>query len=552
MNSWLVRLLVIIAIMAFFPAASSPVLGQAVNQSSQMAASTDDLPRQAAAPSPPTEEKIGRVGAKLNDEINDMGNTLASFIDARITALLGDWLDRWSLYEMWLIVLVCALFTLVVLLLERTLRMLNRKARRRLFAQTGALSLAEMISTAFSRPLSLLVLSYGLYAAWIPLFHALASHGGSNLLQELARRITNVAASAALFWFAYRFIGSLDDYFGNKAKESAAHTEKILPAIVRSGRRPLRLIAFIIWLRIAAPLLGVPETILTLGDYAFAISLISTIAWLIIRAMDIFAELILSRYPIDVADNLEARKVHTQIRFLRRITVMVVMLVAFAAILMMFDHVRQLGTSLLASAGVLGIVAGLAAQRSITNLLVGVQIAITQPIRVDDVVVVENEWGKIEEITSTYVVVRIWDLRRLILPITYFTEKPFQNWTRTSADLIAAVHLYADYSLPVQAIRAELHRILQGSRLWDGKVWSLQVTDASDQTIELRALMSVADASSAWNLRCEVREKLITYVQEHFPASLPRLRAEVERPAADRPGYQESSRSRSANRSSSR
>jgi len=551
MSKWLVHRFVILAVIAFSLVLSAPILVEAINPPVQVVGSAEDLPRHTVHPSPPKEEKIGKVGAKLNDEINDMGDTVASFVDAQITRLLGTWFDHGTSYGMWPIILICVLLTVMVFILERTLRVLNRKARQRLFAKTGALSLAEVISSAFSRPLSLLVLCYGLYVAWTPLFQLLAKHGRSSLVQEIARGMTNVAASAALFWLTYRFIGLLDGYFSSKAKETAAATDTTLPALVRSWRRPLRMLSFIVWLRIAVPLLGISESILTVGDYLFAISLISVITWLIIRSTDIFEEMVLSRYRIDVVDNLQARKVHTQIRFLKKIAIIAVLLVAFSSMLMMFESVRQLGASLLASAGVLGIVAGLAVQRSIANLLVGVQVAITQPIRVDDVVVVENEWGQVEEITSTYVVVKIWDLRRLILPITYFTEKPFQNWTRTSAELIAAVHFYADYSLPVQTIREELQRILQNSRLWDGRVWSLQVTDAGDKAIELRALMSVANASNAWNLRCEVREKLITYVQQNFPASLPRLRAGVEHPASERPHYQESSRSRSSNRSSS-
>jgi small-conductance mechanosensitive channel len=197
--------------------------------------------------------------------------------------------------------------------------------------------------------------------------------------------------------------------------------------------------------------------------------------------------------------------------------------------LMTFDRVRQLGTTILASAGVVGIVVGMAAQRTIATFIAGLQIAITQPIRVDDVVIVENEWGRIEEITLTYVVVRIWDLRRLIVPITYFIESPFQNWTRTSADILGTVFVYADYTMPIDVLRDELQNILKKSEHWDGKVCVLQVTNASDRTMELRALMSAADASTAWTLRCEVREKLIDFIRREYPKSLPKVRAELKR-----------------------
>jgi small-conductance mechanosensitive channel len=192
--------------------------------------------------------------------------------------------------------------------------------------------------------------------------------------------------------------------------------------------------------------------------------------------------------------------------------------------LMVFDSVRHFGTALIASAGLAGIIVGFAAQKSIATLLAGFQIAFTQPIRIDDVVIVESEWGQIEEITLTYVVVRLWDLRRLVLPITYFIEKPFQNWTRTSSDLIGSVFLYVDYHVPLAPLRQELQRILDQHPLWDRKVVVLQVTDTKQHTVELRALVSAKDAGTAWDLRCDVREQLITYLQREHPESLPRLR----------------------------
>ena len=225
-----------------------------------------------------------------------------------------------------------------------------------------------------------------------------------------------------------------------------------------------------------------------------------------------------------------ARKVHTQVSILRRILSVGIIILALGAVLMHFDSFRQLGTGLLASAGVVGIIIGFAAQRTLGNLLAGFQIAITQPIRVDDVVVVEGEWGRIEEITLTYVVVRIWDLRRLVLPISYFIETPFQNWTRTSASILGTVFLHVDYTVPVDAVRTELQRLLEASSYWDGEVWRLHVTDTSERTVELRALMSAADSADAFELRAEIREKLIAFLQRTYPDALPRIRAEVEQP----------------------
>jgi small-conductance mechanosensitive channel len=253
---------------------------------------------------------------------------------------------------------------------------------------------------------------------------------------------------------------------------------------------------------------------------------------MIIQMTHVFEDFFLTRFRIDTTDNLRARRVHTQLRILKKVVVVIVGILAMAAILMNFERARQLGTSILASAGIAGIIVGLAAQRSIGTLIAGIQIAITQPIRLDDVVIVENEWGRIEEITLTYVVVRIWDLRRLILPITYFIEKPFQNWTRTTSDILGTVFIYTDYTVPVGNIRSELERILGESPLWDGKVWNLQVTNTTEKGIELRALMSASDASRAWSLRCEVRENLLKYIQKTHPESLPKFRAEISEPVS--------------------
>jgi len=223
--------------------------------------------------------------------------------------------------------------------------------------------------------------------------------------------------------------------------------------------------------------------------------------------------------------------VYTQVRVLGRVGKAIIAVFALASMLMVFDSVRQFGTSILASAGIAGIIVGFAAQRSIATLLAGFQIALTQPIRLDDVVIVDNEWGRIEDITLTYVVVRIWDERRLVVPITHFIERPFQNWTRSSSDLLGSVFLHVDYTVPLGALREELDRILAASPHWDGKVKVLHVTDARERTLELRILASAPDAPSTWNLRCEVREKLVAFLQARYPQCLPRVRAELLQPA---------------------
>jgi small-conductance mechanosensitive channel len=236
---------------------------------------------------------------------------------------------------------------------------------------------------------------------------------------------------------------------------------------------------------------------------------------------------VFSKYRIDTQDNLAARKVRTKTYVLRRVVVVAIAVFALSVMLMTFPAIRNVGISLFASAGVAGLVIGMAARPMLSNIIAGIQIALTQPINIDDVVIVEGEWGWIEEIGSTYVVVRIWDLRRMVLPLTYFMEKPFQNWTRTTADLLGTVFLYTDYTIPVEEVRQELLRVLQASKLWDGKTWGLQVTNATEHTMELRALMSAPDSGTAWDLRCEVREKMIGFLQEKYPQSLPRVRAEL-------------------------
>ena len=261
--------------------------------------------------------------------------------------------------------------------------------------------------------------------------------------------------------------------------------------------------------------------------HAIQIAYIFTFSWAIIQLIDIGKVAFISRYDLDADDNLKARKVYTQIRVFERILALLIVMLAIALSLMTFESIRTIGTSILASAGLAGIVVGLAAQKLIGNLLAGFQLAITQPIRIRDVVVVEKEWGRIEEITLTYVVVKIWDKRRLVLPATYFIEKPFQNWTRSTADILGTIYVYADYHLPIDALREALTTIVKGTSLWDGEACSLQITNLNNHTIEARALVSAKDASTAWDLRVYVREKLITFIQQEYPHCLPQSRITI-------------------------
>ncbi|MEJ2515942.1 MAG: mechanosensitive ion channel [Gammaproteobacteria bacterium] len=228
-----------------------------------------------------------------------------------------------------------------------------------------------------------------------------------------------------------------------------------------------------------------------------------------------------------MADNLRARKFLTQFRIIRRVLTLIIVVLTGAAILLQFDGFRQFGQGLLASAGIASIVLGFAAQRTLGNLIAGFQIAITQPIRLDDVVVVEGEWGRIEEITLTYVVVKIWDERRLILPISYFLEKPFTNWTRTTSQILGTVYLHVDYTVPIDALRKELDRLLEDEEDWDGRVKEVIAFETRPTTLELRALVSARDSGTAWQLRCKVREGLVSFLQREYPDALPRFRGQV-------------------------
>ncbi|HJV53157.1 MAG TPA: mechanosensitive ion channel domain-containing protein, partial [Noviherbaspirillum sp.] len=236
---------------------------------------------------------------------------------------------------------------------------------------------------------------------------------------------------------------------------------------------------------------------------------------------------IIERNPADTPDNLQARRVQTQTKVLSRSLMVLIITVGTGAALMTLPLLRQIGTSLLASAGVAGLVVGFAAKPVLGNLLAGMQIALTQPIRLEDVVIVQNEWGQVEEITGTYVVVRLWDKRRMIIPLQWFIENPFQNWTRTAADLIGTVLIWVDYRLPLEPLRRQAEDICQNAPEWDGDVCLIQVVEAGERAMQLRALVSARDAGRLWDLRCRLREGLIDFIQREFPEFLPRVRAEM-------------------------
>jgi small-conductance mechanosensitive channel len=300
-----------------------------------------------------------------------------------------------------------------------------------------------------------------------------------------------------------------------------------LRSVVGATRNPTRLALLLMALAIALPTAPLGPQTKDILARLLGLAAICLLGWIAATALQVAGDLYLRRFRLDVEDNLLARKHVTQVRVLMRVLEVVIALATVGFALMTFDAVRQYGVTLFASAGVAGIVAGLAARPLLTNFLAGVQIAVAQPIRIDDTVIVENESGRVEEITFNYVVVRLWDWRRMIVPLSYFIEKPFQNWTRIGNELIGTVFLYVDHTAPVEAIRKELTEIAAQSKLWNGKVVSLQVSDCRETAIELRALVSANNASAVWDLRCEVREKLIDFLQREHPEALPRRRYEA-------------------------
>lgn len=295
-------------------------------------------------------------------------------------------------------------------------------------------------------------------------------------------------------------------------------------AVIRRLRQPFGLLVPAATAQLLLPGLELSPRLTGPLYHALTLLDIAAIGWLLVRLTSVAEDVVHQHYLLDGKDNLGARRLQTQFQMLRRIVVIMVQLLALAVMMMTFPKIRELGTGLLASAGVAGLVIGVAARPFLENLIAGVQIGLTQPIRIDDVVVVEGEWGRIAEINATHVVVRLWDDRRLIVPLNYFNTKPFQNWTWAGSELLGSAFFHVDYTFPVETGREELKRILDDTPLWDGQRWALQVTDTTDRIMTLRALMSAPDAPTAWDLRCLVRERFITFLQREYPQCLPRTR----------------------------
>jgi small-conductance mechanosensitive channel len=306
--------------------------------------------------------------------------------------------------------------------------------------------------------------------------------------------------------------------------------------LVKHGKGPARWIFPLFAVLAISPSPPLPPIFMKALQHIAGLALIAAIAWLVMIFIDVASDIFTERYRIDVEDNLHARRIQTQFQMMGRIMVVLVSVLTLSFVLMTFPEIKHTGMSLLASAGLVTLVVGMAMKGTLANLIAGVQIAFAQPFRIEDAVVVEGEWGWIEEIGTMYVVVRIWDLRRLVLPLSYFLDHPFQNWTRTSAQILGNTILYTDCSVLMEPLRAELHRILKSTKLWRGQVCVLQASDATEHTVQLRALMDARNSSDAWDLRCLVREGLIDFLQKNYPRALPRYRGEFsESPSPQHP-----------------
>ncbi len=343
------------------------------------------------------------------------------------------------------------------------------------------------------------------------------------VLFPAALAVLALAAAVAAHHLLWRFLRRL-----------ASRGEATLAARLEQRCWAAASVAFpALFLELTLPALELPPRLDSFVGHVVDVVGTGALAWLSVKVLFAFSDLLVIRAQRHPGDRFRARALATQVEVFRRVAAVVIGIVAAGLLLMTFQRVRAVGAGILASAGVAGLVAGMAARPTLANLLAGLQIAITQPIRLEDVVIVDNQWGWVEEITTTYVVVRIWNLQRLVVPIAYFIEHSFQNWTRRTTDLIGTIHIYADYTIPVQELRRELKRLAEANPKWDRKVCVLQVTHATERAVELRALVSAADSSTLWDLRCEVREQLIDYLQRNHPQCLPRTRAELDQSVPD-------------------
>ncbi len=326
-------------------------------------------------------------------------------------------------------------------------------------------------------------------------------------------------------------------YLGGKLIERVVSPEHFLGFFCDRIRWPSRLFFLVVFLRVCIPLAPIPAKWQSYLIVGAMVVLIFCTTWMLMSAVDALFQVVVARHPLNVSDNLRSRQVYTQARVLARSVQFLLVLLGLSFVLLVLPGARQIGTSLLASAGVAGLVAGIAARPVLGNFIAGLQIAFTQPIRIDDVVIVDGEWGRIEEITATYVVVRVWDERRLIVPLQWFVETVFQNWTRRSASLLGTVFLWVDYNVDMKGLNVAFKAVCDDSELWDKRVQVLQVTDSNEWGMQLRFLVSATDSGRLFDLRCLLRERLVAYLSQHQPDAFVRFRTLEAQPEGHAPGW---------------
>ncbi len=361
-----------------------------------------------------------------------------------------------------------------------------------------------------------------------------------TVIEQLKGRLAwlpnGIAAAIILAILCLAALG-LQEFLLRWLRKARFARSKEAQCLIARAAGPTRVAMVLVVLIAAVPAVRLAPTLTgTILSFLVA-ALVVTVGWGAVTGVGLASDLYLERFSEGLGENVLARKHVTQVRVLRRAAQVLIVLMTIAAVLMAIPGARQYGVSVFASAGAAGIIVGLAARPILSNLLAGLQIAITQPVKVEDAVVINGEWGWVEDITTTYIVVRIWDWRRLVVPLSWFLEQPFQNWTRESSSLIGSVHFWADYTVPIESLRQELERIVHASKLWDENVVVLQVVEATADAIQLRALASARNSGQAWDLRCEIREKMISYLQTQHPKALPHRRfhlaegGEIERNA---------------------
>ena len=473
----------------------------------------------------------------INSSLSE--NDLLGGFSTFLTTVLSQWMEHLFGTEVntpvlgsitWADLGLMLCFMLVVLFLNLVVFAFVRHKLKRDTSKPEDKKLQHHVFGAIDKPLYVLIWIYGIYFVATPLLMKLSPSDGLHVVRNVFSKVFDLGVFAILFWLFFRFTRVLDAQLAVWTAKSGSKLDDLFAPLLGKS---LRTFVPVIGIIFALPILGLPPEYTGVLGKGTSILLIIAVAMTLFQAVILAEKAVLAKYDISASDNLQARKIYTQIHVISKLIYAVISIFAIASILMLFQEVRQFGTSILASAGVLGIIVGFAAQKTISNLFAGFQLAMTQPIRLDDVVIVEGEWGRVEEITLTYVVIHIWDDRRLVVPLSYFIEKPFQNWTRVSAKLLGSVLVWVDYTTPLDELRTALKEIIESNPLWDKRFWNLQVTDTTEKAMQIRVLATSTDSSTGWDLRCDIREKLIAYIQKHHPQSLPTFRTQI---GGERPG----------------